>query len=422
MTRTDVDVDGHVAEIAVRMSDRQAAIASAIASVVHHEIAAMRNDTLIDLRNAAIDANVATVLHAIRYGIAVESVEAPIAALEHARRLAQQGAPVNALVRAYRLGQRRMTELVFTELGAIDMTPQARISAIEAITQTLFSYIDRVSEHVVTAYQEERERWLESQNRMRDLRIREVLDAGKSVDVDGASTSIRYPLRWHHVALVLWYPAAGEANELARLQRSVRELATAAGAESAPLFTAVDGRSAWAWLPYRAAPSTAVHAVREFLQQQGDPPSVSIGSPAAGVDGFRASHSQAEAGRWVAEARGDRTPTVIAATDPGHAVATLLGGDTEHARTWVTDVLGGLSTNTENEARLRETLRVFLACGSSYKIAAEQLCVHTNTVKYRVARAIARRGHPITDDRLDVELALLLCHWYGAAVLKQQEV
>lgn len=28
-----------------------------------------------------------------------------------------------------------------------------------------------------------------------------------------------------------------------------------------------------------------------------------------------------------------------------------------------------------------------------------------------------RRGHPIADDVLDVEVALLLCHWYGNAVL-----
>jgi DNA-binding PucR family transcriptional regulator len=38
-------------------------------------------------------------------------------------------------------------------------------------------------------------------------------------------------------------------------------------------------------------------------------------------------------------------------------------------------------------------------------------------VKYRVQRAVERRGRPITDDRLDVELALLVCRWFGAAVL-----
>ena len=38
--------------------------------------------------------------------------------------------------------------------------------------------------------------------------------------------------------------------------------------------------------------------------------------------------------------------------------------------------------------------------------------VHFNTVKYRVGRAVERRGRPIDADRLDVELALLLCQWY----------
>jgi hypothetical protein len=34
-----------------------------------------------------------------------------------------------------------------------------------------------------------------------------------------------------------------------------------------------------------------------------------------------------------------------------------------------------------------------------------------------VHRAIERRGRPINEDRLDVEIALLLCRWYGNAVL-----
>jgi DNA-binding PucR family transcriptional regulator len=45
------------------------------------------------------------------------------------------------------------------------------------------------------------------------------------------------------------------------------------------------------------------------------------------------------------------------------------------------------------------------------------LHLHSNSIKYRVNRAIERRGRPINDDRLDIEIALLLCHWYGNAVL-----
>lgn len=35
----------------------------------------------------------------------------------------------------------------------------------------------------------------------------------------------------------------------------------------------------------------------------------------------------------------------------------------------------------------------------------------------RVPSAVERRAKPIDDDRLDVEIALLICHWHDTAVL-----
>jgi DNA-binding PucR family transcriptional regulator len=242
----------------------------------------------------------------------------------------------------------------------------------------------------------------------------------RPVDVDSAITAIRYPLRWHHVALILWYPAgAGEGDELSSVQRFLRELGEAVHTDATPLFIATDRSSGWAWLPYQSAPTGAVAAVRRFASERRDPPSVMIGSPAAGVEGFRNSHDQAQAARIVALARGDTKPIVLANADPGLAAVAMVGGNVEQARRWVAEVLGDLAANTDNDERLRETLRVFLACDSRYKLAAEELVLHSNTVKYRVGRALARRGRPIAGDRLDVEMALLLCHWYGTAVLRQ---
>ncbi|MFE4461867.1 PucR family transcriptional regulator, partial [Nocardia tengchongensis] len=137
-----------------------------------------------------------------------------------------------------------------------------------------------------------------------------------------------------------------------------------------------------------------------------------------GISGFRRSHRQALRARSVALARTDVEPRIIAASDPGLTTAALLGADAEVGE-WVREMLGELAADNDNDARLRETLRVFLRTGCSYKAAAAELDLHANSVKYRVGRAVARRGRPITDnDRLDVELALLICHWYGAAVLR----
>jgi len=417
---SDVAVSRYVAEVAGRLHDRLADVSYAILSSLEDQIPELRGDTqIVDLLGTSIGANVDTMLYALSYDLAVERVEAPTAALEYARRLAQRGVPVHALVRAYRLGQRRMNELIFAELHAIEIPESMRVAVIEAMSAAMFEYIDWMSQQVVVVYEDERERWLENQNSLRGLRVREVLDANKTVDVDAATTSIRYPLRWHHLGLVMWYPEPGaEGDELGRLQRFLRELGEAAGAGAGPLFVAADKSCGWGWLPYRAAVGDVALKVRRFALARTDSPSVAIGTMAAGVEGFRRSHREAQQARGVAIIREWRGPTVIAADDPGLSVVARLGGDVAGIRDWVGTVLGDLATEDENDQRLRETLRVFLACGSSYKAAAEELNLHFNSVKYRVGRAVARRGRDIGGDRLDVELALLACHWYGAAVLQ----
>lgn len=406
--------------VAGRLHDRLADVASTILRSLEDQIPELRADAqIVDLLGTSIGANVDTMLYALSYDLAVERVEAPTAALEYARRLAQRGIPVHALVRAYRLGQRRMNELIFAELHEIEIPEPMRVPVIEAMSAAMFEYIDWMSQQVVVVYEDERERWLENQNSLRGLRVREVLDPNKTVDVDAATTSIRYPLRWHHLALVMWYPdAAGEGDELGRLQRFLRELGEAAGAGSGPLFVAADKSCGWGWLPYRAAVSDVVPKVRRFALARPDSPSLAIGTMAGGVEGFRRSHREAQQARGVAIIRDCRGPGVIAADDPGLSVVARLGGDVDGIRDWVRTVLGDLADENENDERLRETLRVYLACGCSYKLAAEELNLHFNSVKYRVGRAVARRGREIGADRLDVELALLACHWYGNAVLQ----
>lgn len=414
-----VDVAGCVAQIAAGMNAQLTELAAVIQRALEEDIPELRGDTrTLELLGASVEGNVDTLLHALRYSIAVERVEAPTAAMEYARRLAQHGVPVHALVRAYRLGQRRMNELVFDAVRATDIEPQTKLAVLESITATLFDYIDWISQQVVEVYEEERERWLENQNSIRSMRVRELLAGKKTVDVDAASEAIRYPLRWHHLALVLWYPEAGaDGDELLRLQKFLRELAQAAHVGSSPLFVAADQVSGWAWLPFRGQAPDAVATVCAFAGGYRDAPSVAIGMPAFGAGGFRRSHHQAQAAHAVAVVRGPSEPVVVAASDPGLAVAALLGGDLAEAREWVAEVLGGLAADNESDARLRETLRIFLRCGSSYKLAAEELNLHFNSVKYRVGRAVERRGRAIDADRLDVELALLICHWYGNAVL-----
>ncbi|MDR7170641.1 hypothetical protein J2W56_004392 [Nocardia kruczakiae] len=414
----DVGSGEYVARIAARLNEQVTGVSSLIKDALEQRIPELRGDArTVELLGASVEGNVDTILHALRHGIAVERITAPTAALEYARRLAQHGVPVNALVRAYRLGQRRLTELVFAELHAIDMDPTTRIAVIEEITDVLFAYIDWISQQVVAVYEEERERWLENRNSVRAMRVREVLAEDTAVDVDDATAAIRYPLRRHHVAMVLWYPDAdSDSDDLARLQRFVRELAGAVEVAAAPLFAAADRTSGWVWLPYTSDPDDPAARIRRFAAHRPDAPHIAIGAVGVGVEGFRRSHRQAQRARTVVS-RSGAADKVVAATDPGLTAAALLGENPAAVRDWVADVLGPLAADTASDARLRDTLRVFLRTGSSYKAAAQELDLHYNSVKYRVSRAVSRRGRPIADDRLDVEIALLVCQWYGTSVL-----
>src|SRR3981081_3082778 len=110
----EVDVNRFVAEFAMQMNDRVVELSSFIRRALEDGIPELRGDArTIELLGASVEGNVDTLLHALRHDIAVDRVEAPTAALEYARRLAQHGVPVNALVRAYRLGQRQLNDLVF---------------------------------------------------------------------------------------------------------------------------------------------------------------------------------------------------------------------------------------------------------------------------------------------------------------------
>lgn len=413
-----IEVERHVALIAARLNSRLAAVTDTVRGELEAKITELSSDAgTIELLGASVESNIDTVFHSLLHGIAVDRITAPAAAVEYARRLAQHGVSVNALVRAYRLGQQRLTELILAEIEAVDIDPLARVAAVGTIMKVTFDYIDSVSQQVVAIYEEERERWLENQHNMRVLKVREILAGGPTVDLEAASTDIRYPLRWYHLALMVGYPNADDhRDELARLQRFVRDLGSAIGADANPLFAPVDRATAWAWLPYRSQPADAAAQIRAFLSKTARAPNIAVGSTDKGVDGFRRSHQKSLSAWELGCAQGGDS-FVLAADDPEVEIAAILAGNLPRLRDWVAGVLGPLASGTDNDGRLRQSLRVFLRAGS-YKIAGEELNLHVNSVRYRIDRAIERRGRPITDDRLDVEMALLVCHWYGSTVLQ----
>ena len=409
-----------VALIIDRIGERAPDVIGSIQRYLAAEVVELRRDpALLELLRASVAGNVETVFDALRYHISIERVEPPTAALEYARRVAQHGIPVNALVRAYRLGQQQVLAHVLEEIRRAGLEPEAALNTYEAISIVAFRYIDWISQQVTDAYETERERWVENRNSVRALRVRELLDsAAGSVDIDAAIAAIRYPLRRTHLAMILWTSADdAPGRELLRLERFVRDLADSMTLRDGALFVAADQVSGWGWLPLgTAATADPVEHIRRFAADSVDPPHLAMGTAQSGLEGFRRSHRQAQKARRVAVA-GAQNRRVTAAGDPGVTAAALLTEDLAETREWVCETLGPLASDTANDARLRETMRVFFGEGSSYKGAAERLNLHHNSVKYRVDRAVERRGRRIGDDRIDVEIALLVCHHLGSAVL-----
>jgi hypothetical protein len=413
----DEVVSKSAAAIVDRLGEQLAAITQAIQQILERDIAELRGDAqLLGLLHKSTEGNVETVFNALHYDIPIERVEPPTAALEYARRLAQHGVPSNALVRAYRLGHQALLAMVVDAINEAGLDPALGLAVFDRMTTVTFRYIDWISQNVVNVYEAERDRWLENRSRVRSVRVAEILE-GEDIDIDAMTTAIRYPLRRTHVALVLWFTNdSNTGNELARLERCLRELAEHLDSGNA-LFVAADRVSGWGWIPLANAGADPIARIRRRISDTHDAPHVAVGAPLPGIDGFRRSHRQAQNARRVAVAAGPSAPHVTAATDPGLSSAALVSTDLAEAQAWVRETLGPLATDSENDALLRETLRVFLREGCSYKAAAEDLNLHSNSVKYRVQRAVHRRGRQITDDRLDVELALVVCHWFGAAVL-----
>jgi DNA-binding PucR family transcriptional regulator len=407
----------NAAVIVGRLVAKLDTVTQSIQQLVVAKIAELGGDPqLTQLLRDTVSGNVDTFFSAVRHGIPVTQVEPPTAALEYARRLAQREVSADALVRAYRLGHRAALEAILDEIRTADIEPRLSLNVFDRMARTSFEYIDWISQRVIATYQEERERWVENRNSLRTLRVREVL-VGGDVDIDATTTAIRYPLRGIHLAVVVWCPETDDGADPASLEPFVRKLAESIGAHDNSLFISVDRATGWGWISLSAASAVKAAARLRKLAKAAGGPCVAAGNPLSGVDGFRRSHQQAQDAHKVAITAGAGARRVTLASDPGLSVAALLGSDVDAASAWIGDILGPLASQADSDERLRETLLVYLRTGSSYTAAAEELHLHFNSVKYRVQRAIERRGQPIADDRSDVEVALLLCHWFGTAVL-----
>ena len=91
---------------------------------------------------------------------APDSIDAPLAAIDYARRLAQQDVPGALLIRAYRVGQARFLRHCIEELLRQSSGDHVEGLATLEMVETVSDYVDCVVEQVLTTYGLARDDWL----------------------------------------------------------------------------------------------------------------------------------------------------------------------------------------------------------------------------------------------------------------------
>ena len=346
MDRSSPSAAESAAEVTAALAPRADEMAADIYRLIVREIPHLHNDKrMLALLEASVAENVATVLHILQHGIDLEKVHAPAAAEEYARRLAQRGVPVAALLRAYRIGSARFEDWCLQELGRRSDDAVVISTAGLRIARILAAYIDQVSEELVSAYESEKENWLRNQSVARAARVRALLK-GEQVDLSSSEAILGYRLRQHHLGVVTWITEASAGGDaLGLLERATAEMATEAQCEGRPMFVPQDEFCAWAWIPLGAQRDIDLPTLSST---GGDRIRFAFGEPAPGVAGFRRTHRQALNAQAVALAAG---PSGQIVTSFGQvAPLALMAGSIELLRAWVIETLGALADDDDHHA------------------------------------------------------------------------
>ncbi|WP_410628300.1 PucR family transcriptional regulator [Amycolatopsis sp. cmx-8-4] len=415
-------VSERIRQVAAALADRAGDLTGELVQLYAAELPQLVHDDerMVSLLTASVYQNIETGLQILQHSIDPAHVEAPAAALEYARRLAQRGTPVFDLIRAYDVGQAAMLDFGFQE--CIRQVGEAELvgEMMRRLLKVVFGFVTRVTRQLIAVYQDERDRWLLNRSAARVAKVQDLLAENRgpldAASVDAAEAVIGYRLRGTHAGMIVWHVSEASVGDVLSVLESVAAAVLGRVQDHGrPLFVPRDEASAWVWLPLGPGVTIGRALLDDVLATAEPGVRVTVGDPATGVDGFRDTHHQALRVHALALAAGEHCDRVLTFRDVG--TMALMTSDLNAARLWVTSTLGPLAADEENCGRLRETLHVFLASGGSYTGAAAELTMHKNSVQYRVRKAQELLPRELGTNRLDVELALSLCHRLGRAVL-----
>ncbi|WP_433714576.1 PucR family transcriptional regulator [Nocardia sp. CA-084685] len=400
-------VDPIVREVAGRIKADLERLTVEMTSMFVDVIPEFRHDSEVRrLMVASTSSNLVAIIDMLALSISLDDITVPPAAAEYARRFAQHDLSLEGLLRAYRLGEHMFLQQAMTILRTLDRSADEALATMSRIALLVNSYIDQIIEGIIDIYESERRRWDTRSDATRAAQIRAVLDTDE-LDLASAEQMLAASLRGWHLAAVIWIPP-GSPDPAGLLRAGAAMLSAATGKTA--LTVTVDEQNCWTWISSTGKPALDADRLDNELRTR---PTLrmAVGEPGTGLDGFRRTFRDAQRARGVAIATThlDRQLTLHSQI----ALASLLFDHPADVRTFAGRVLGDLMRDDEATARLRETVQIFLDTRGSFTDAAARMHVHKNTVHYRVRKAEEILGHPVTENRLELEVALLACAQLG---------
>jgi DNA-binding PucR family transcriptional regulator len=357
----------------------------------------------------AIHANLRQVFERVMPSASSEVLAAPAEALNFATSVLHHGLDTSELIQAYRVGQNIAWSWWMEHLAAQVEDRRLLLEAIELSSGRMFAYVDAVVDEQVHLWESERERWAGRLVARRAEAVRRVL-SGEPLAPEESVLSIGYSLERELVAGILWEPGDQSAADgsPSGLERTADAIAHSVGIERT-LIVSAGTSSLWAWFAtdqQLGLDTLAQTAERHLREGQG----VALGLPGTGIDGFRSSHRQALRARRLA----GLSPAQVGVIRFDEVeMLCVMNDDPELLEGFVERKLGPLAAADNAAGRLRETVLVWLREGGNARRTAERLHTHRNTVLYRVQRAEQILGRPLGEDRLGLELALMIVQRIG---------
>jgi hypothetical protein len=396
---------GEIEALVVTLSEEIDEIAATFADTVHEHLVELDEDMRPWTLQAA-RSNLGVIVSMMREGDDPRSVQPPPEAIGYTKEYVIRGLDLSLMQRAYRTAQGVFGGIVLERLRAATDDPDHLAEAMSFFNAWIFAYVEAIERRLTDVYMSEHEQWVRGAAAVRAAEVRALLGGTAPADAAAVSLRLGYELDRFHLGFVVWSEATGERPGDAGSLFAAMESAAAAVAKSlgagAPL-TVAEGRHLACWVGRPSAPD--LKRLR-FPRTAGRGLSVAVGTPAHGVEGFVLSHDEALLARRVAQLRGVSAGSVAAY--PDLALEALLADDLAAVRRFAERELGDLAAGDDATVRLAATLAIFLEEGASFVGAARRLGVHANTVAYRVRRAEALLGRPVTERQLELRVALRL--------------